>query len=560
MSTFLKQAQPTFGELCGNGKTYEVPPFQRDYSWDKEEWGDLWQDLMELDQEGDHYMGYLVLQETKEPKKSIIIDGQQRITTISILILAAVQYLISRGDNQRADDLKKTYLSSRDLVRQIDTPKLKLNYNNEHIYGGKLMQFDIPQNTAGLKPSEKRLIEAWKYFLKKLTEQFKDSTTQAVTEFVTRKIDIKLFFTSITVNDDLNAFKVFETLNARGVKLSTADLLKNFILSIIYTPNAGSISQEEKKWHRINDVLGKTDVSTYLRHFWNARYFPGERKSTLFKAIKGAILKQSDAIQLLSDLDNSVNIYAALKIPQSEVWTPEQSKLIEELNVLDVSQCYPLLMMAKIKWTDTEFNKLLRDIIVISFRYNTIGGQNPNELERVYGKASVSIFKDEIKTARVLYLTYIKDAYLDNDSFKNDFANKVINTQKYNGLVKYILGKLEVQYGGNEPELSSRQLSVEHILPENPTEDWAAHFQGVDIDNYIYRIGNFTLLETYKNKEADRKSFEEKKSIYQTSNYNLTTKTLVTDSWIPRSVIDRQRELAGRALAIWKINYLFPSE
>ncbi|MCE2822466.1 MAG: HNH endonuclease family protein, partial [Saprospiraceae bacterium] len=77
---------------------------------------------------------------------------------------------------------------------------------------------------------------------------------------------------------------------------------------------------------------------------------------------------------------------------------------------------------------------------------------------------------------------------------------------------------------------------------------------------YIYRIGNFTLLETYKNKEADRKSFEEKKSIYQTSNYNLTTKTLVTDSWIPRSVIDRQRELAGRALAIWKINYLFPSE
>ncbi len=66
-----------------------MPPFQRDYSWDKEEWGDLWQDLMELDQEGDHYMGYLVLQETKEPKKSIIIDGQQRITTISILILAA---------------------------------------------------------------------------------------------------------------------------------------------------------------------------------------------------------------------------------------------------------------------------------------------------------------------------------------------------------------------------------------------------------------------------------------------------------------------------------------
>jgi hypothetical protein len=79
------------------------------------------------------------------------------------------------------------------------------------------------------------------------------------------------------------------------------------LFSIIYTPNAGSITQEEKKWHRINDILGKTDVTTYLRHFWNARYYPGERKSTLFKTIKNAVQKQSDAIHLLNDLDNSVS-------------------------------------------------------------------------------------------------------------------------------------------------------------------------------------------------------------------------------------------------------------
>jgi hypothetical protein len=555
MSTLLKQAQPTFGELAGNGKTYEVPPFQRDYSWDKEEWEDLWLDLLALDKEGDHYMGYLVLQETKEPKRFIIIDGQQRITTISLLILAAVRYLNDEGDEQRAEDLKKTYLSSRDLVRQIEIPKLKLNYNNEYIYGGKLMQFDLPQNTVGLKPSEKRLIGAYKYFLRKFTEHFKNKSAQSVTEFITQIIDIKLFFTSITVKDDLNAFKVFETLNARGVKLSTADLLKNFLFSIIYTPNAGSITQEEKKWHRINDILGKTDVTTYLRHFWNARYFPGERKSTLFKTIKNAIQKQADAIQLLNELDNNVNIYVALDTPQSELWTADQSKLVEELNILEVSQCFPLLMMAKSKWTEVEFNKLLRDIIAISFRYNTIGGQNPNELERIYGKASVSIFKEEIKTARELFNTHLKDAYLDNDSFKNDFLNKTINTQKYNGLVKYILAKLEVQYGGNEPELNAKQLSVEHILPENPTEEWAQNFHGVDIENYIYRIGNFTLLEANKNRDADRKLFEEKKNIYQTSNYRLSTQTITAENWVPRSIADRQKELANKALTVWKVHY-----
>jgi uncharacterized protein with ParB-like and HNH nuclease domain len=78
MSTFLKQEQPTFGALAGNGRTFEVPPFQRDYSWDKEEWEDLWLDLIGLDEEGDNYMGYVVLQETKDSKNFLIIDGQQR--------------------------------------------------------------------------------------------------------------------------------------------------------------------------------------------------------------------------------------------------------------------------------------------------------------------------------------------------------------------------------------------------------------------------------------------------------------------------------------------------
>lgn len=104
-------------------------------------------------------MGYLVLQETKEPKKFIISEGQQRITTISLLILAALRFLHDVGDMQRAEDLKKTYLIRRDLVRQIEIPKLKLNYNSEYIYGGKLMHFDLPQNAVGLKPSEKRLFK-----------------------------------------------------------------------------------------------------------------------------------------------------------------------------------------------------------------------------------------------------------------------------------------------------------------------------------------------------------------------------------------------------------------
>lgn len=556
MSTLLKQEQPTFGNLAGNGRTFEVPPFQRDYSWDKEEWEDLWLDIIGIEEEGDHYMGYVVLQETKESKKFLIIDGQQRITTISILIIAAVKVLQEWGDKQRAEDLRNQYLSFKEPISQIYKTKLKLNRNNDYVYSLQLLQLQIPQYTASLKPSEKRIFGAFNFFYKKIVKHFETSkSTTEITALISKTIDEKLFFTSIIVGDDIDAYKVFETLNARGVKLSTADLLKNYLFSKVFARVEGEVESLEKKWYRINDLLGKTDITNYIRHFWNARNYPAERKVTLFKTIKRKIETYELSIELINSLDESAFIYSSLNNPDSEVWVGEQSKYINEINILEVTQCYPLLMMGKQKFSETEFTKLLRDVVNLSFRYNTIGGQNPNELERVYGRASVAIYKEEIKDARNLFLTYLKDVYIEDDSFKNDFKNKQINTNKYNTLVKYILSKLEVQYGGVEPILTNKNLTIEHILPENPNDEWALEFKNVDIGDYIFRIGNLTFLESGKNKEADRKSFEEKQKIYLTSNFKLTKEQIEYSVWNVTSLASRQADMANKAATVWKINY-----
>jgi uncharacterized protein with ParB-like and HNH nuclease domain len=555
MSTLLKQEQPTFGSLAGNGRTFEVPPFQRDYSWDKEEWEDLWLDLIGIEDEGDHYMGYVVLQETKESKNFLIIDGQQRIATISILIIAAVKVLQDRGDKERAELLRNTYLSYKEPSSLIHKTKLKLNRNNDHVYASQLLQLQIPQYTAGLKPSEKRLIGAFKYFSSELSKLFKDKQTETIAAFISKKVDEKLFFTSITVGDDIDAYKVFETLNARGVKLSTADLLKNYLFSKVFSRTPGEVEILEKKWYKINDLLGKTDITNYIRHYWNSRNYPTERKATLFKTIKKKVDSYELSIDMINSLDESVLIYSALVNSDSEIWVGEQSKFIEEINVLEVSQCFPLLMVGKQKFSDTEYSKLLRDVVALSFRYNTIGGQNPNELERVYGKASVAIFKGEITTAKELFQKHLKDVYLDDNSFKNDFKNKQINTNKYNFLVKYILGKLEVQYGGSEVILTSKNLTIEHILPENPTDEWVSQFQNVDVQDYIFRLGNFTLLESAKNKEADRKPFTEKQIIYATSNYKLSKEQINYSVWNVTSISARQSDMANKAATVWKINY-----
>ncbi len=555
MPTLLKQEQPTFGSLAGNGRTFEVPPFQRDYSWDKEEWEDLWFDLLGIDEAGDHYMGYVVLQETKESKHLLIIDGQQRITTISMLIIAAVKLISDRGDLERAELLRNTYLSYKEPTSLIYKTKLKLNRNNDYIYSAQLLQLQIPPFIASLKPSEKRLVGAFKYFHDELSHHFKDKETASIAAFISKQVDEKLFFTSIIVRDDIDAYKVFETLNARGVKLSSADLLKNYLFSKVNAQSAGEVESLELKWYRINDLLGKTDITTYIQHFWNSRNHPVERKNSLFKTIKNKVDSYKLSIEMIHSLDANAVIYAALNNPDSEIWTGEQSIYLGELNILEVTQCYPLLMVAKWKFTEQEFIKLLRDTVAILFRYIIIGGQNPNELERVFGKAAVAVFNGEITQAKALFTNHLKSVYIEDNSFKNDFKTKQINTNKYNYLVKYILAKLEIQYGGSALSLNSKNLTIEHILPEAPTEDWVNSFQHVHFQDYLYRIGNLTLLEAAKNKEVARKPFEEKQTIYLTSNFKLSCEQTNYNIWNAKSIADRQTDMANKAAAIWKINY-----
>ena len=295
----------------GNGLSYHVPTFQRDYSWDTDEWDDLWQDITGLFGEAAepaHYLGHLVMQ-SSDNKEYDILDGQQRMTTLSLLVLAAVSHLTdlatpdAPADPQRlrAEQLRSSYIRYLDPVSLVPQSKLTLNRHNDSYYQNYLVPLDrLPQR--GLNASEHLLRKAFVWFKDHIMD-YSDSNGEAVAKFIDHTVD-KLFFTVITVTDELNAFRVFETLNAHGMRLSATDLLKNFLFSVVSREavHESEIKTLEDRWESIVERLGSESFPEFLRVFWNSRS-KRVRKTELFKTICNEIRNREEAFGLIRDLD-----------------------------------------------------------------------------------------------------------------------------------------------------------------------------------------------------------------------------------------------------------------
>ena len=226
-----------FSSIIGNNRKFIVPKFQRDYSWGVEQWDDLWQDILTMiDEEEDHYMGYLVLQ-TNDDKSFHIIDGQQRFTTVTILILASIKCIktfvengVESEDNQqRIDSLLHTYIGNKDSVTLVYDNILVLNRNNDAYFRDYIVKLE-ELRVRNLKVSEKLMKQCFEFFEQRLRGRYESGKDYA--RFIQTVVD-RLYFTQIVVNDEMNAFRVFETLNARGVQLSSSDLLKNYLFSLV---------------------------------------------------------------------------------------------------------------------------------------------------------------------------------------------------------------------------------------------------------------------------------------------------------------------------------------
>lgn len=563
----LRASPAALADVLANGKRYVVPHFQRDYAWSDSEWSELWADIVELStaqtEVANHYLGALVLQPTGERSEMNIIDGQQRLVTLSLLALAVIvriEQLANEGhepdDNrERARLLRERFVSTKDSASLQHRSRLKLNDSDDGFYQTYLVQGRTPHRPNALQGSEARLYKAFNFFVAAIDAHLgKDANGSTLATFLENVVAARLRFIEIIVEDDETAFTVFETLNARGVALGTADLLKNFLFAVASRGGASDLEQARLWWTQIVRVVPMEQVSSLLFHKL-ASTVVDLREKRVFTEVKKIVPGKQSVFDFLSQLKDAAEIYSALDDPDSsDLWAEfaDSRKSVRVLRILRAEQCRPVVLAAFGRLSDKpeKLARLLRNLMIISVRASAVR-VNTGDLQRAYQSVAILIAKGELKSpasiARALGSINPSD-----DEFRSAFAVLEVDPKgSRKRWLRYLLAELEAAAGGQYIDFEASDASIEHILPENPTAAWE-DFAAEDRARDVTRLGNLTPLERSLNNALGSAPYDEKRVAYQKSKYALT-RSITASEWTRAAIRARQQAMAELAVNIWRI-------
>ncbi len=412
----------------------------------------------------------------------------------------------------------------------------------------------------GFRASEHALRKAFEWFDGRVAEYVKKVEGEQgleLAKFVEALSD-KLFFTVITVTDELNAYKVFETLNARGVRLSATDLLKNYLFSVLSKEgqHEHEMKSLENRWEGMVGRLGSESFPDFLRAHWNSRQ-QFVRHTELFKTIRNQVSTREAVFSLIRSMEEDLDAYLSLTSPETSDWPDALKSPAVKLRLFGVRQPIPFLLAARRVFSNQELATVMHACVVISFRYNVISNLQAGEQEHVYNSVAARISSGELAGPQAV-LGSLKSIYASDEAFRPAFSEKALRTSQTRNrrIVRYILCSLEKHLSAHEWDFDSNAFNIEHILPESPEKDWDA-FSDADAESMTFRLGNMTLLGTGENRDCGNGPFSVKREAYAKSSFGITRK-IATDNadWTPERLAARQRWMATQAAAIWRVAQL----
>lgn len=547
-------------------QNYTIPIYQREYSWDKSEWEDFWDDLKETkDNKSDvHFFGQIVVHADENDKKFYIIDGQQRTIT-SIIFLWAVRAVLKKyydaisdpkvkeGTNYRINSIRTYCLGELDDPNCDSTLHLG-SPNDDKYFNEVILNSDSNPIKKPKKKSHQRMFDAFNYFYERLIDeanqfQTADKSCECVKEYLFIFYDhFKVMYMETSKLEE--AYIIFETLNARGKELETADLLKNFIFS-----KSNNAKVAENQWNEMISALTPSknsksvDATKFIRHYWNSNH-SFTREKILYRKISRSVNTSQDSQELLNELCKYAPYYHDMTYPE-EASTFRNEALVEELQHLDTlggKTFYPLILsMIKDGFTENDIYNVLRIIELYIFRNFTIRKQVANSTEVFFSNIANEIANKKYSTADEI-CGVIKKGIISDQEFKAAFE---VWSGKATGNIQYIFREInKVIDPNNEINLKGSSVHVEHIMPIT-ADQWEISEE--DHEEYLWRLGNLTLLSGKINREISNKPFKEKQKKYQSSKIELNKYFSKLKSWGPKEIEERQRKLANYAVKIWKV-------
>lgn len=539
-----------------------VPLNQRPYAWQDDDVEKLLQDLAKaVDTQPIYFLGTVMF--TQGGDDTEVADGQQRLATVSILIAAIRDYLIELGDKKGANEYQSDFLIKYDPPTGLYKTKLRLNaQDNQFFYDSILLPPDEKKtDSKGPYTSHTLLSEATTLAAKHVRDITAGLSNAAKTDKLHRWISFlreKALIIVVTVPAHLgNSFKMFETLNARGVNATQVDILKNFIFE--RAPKHAQVIHSH--WISMLSVIelqgDDSLLLTYIRHLWVSINGP-TTTDELGAAIEAKVLNEGDALNLVSTLDSAAGDYIAIMNPlQSPRWEGLGSgrRALDLMsNEIGVEQIRPLILAVARRFTPQEMDRAFQLFLSWSVRFLISGGGGGGKLDRYYGTQAQAVSSGVIKTAAELSVA-MENVVPSDAKFQEAFATVSINKAN---LARYYLKAIELHKAADPlPQFlindDPNAVNLEHILPIKPGPDWKVQPETAAV--FHKRFGNMVLLPAKTNVEAGNKSFTDKRPFIAKSNLAITLEVLTYDDWGPNEISERQKKVAEIAPKVWPLSW-----
>ena len=543
---------------------FVIPVYQRNYDWSTAECKELLNDIISVETEdrGTHFIGSIVFvhegtYSTSEVKELVIIDGQQRLTTINILYVALYRFAKENNRSQDAERLYNMFLTNQYV--QKESSKLKLKQTDSNSLAFKAIMVGTEKEYTSFS----NVTENYNYFFGAITNDTFDIILRGLNRLIFVEISLE------RGKDDPQ--RIFESLNSTGLDLSQSDLIRNFILMDL--PPKDQYRVFETIWNPIEDnakdlVKQSSLVSDYIRDYLTLRNKKIPNKNKVYAEFKNLYSNKKDEAYN-QELENIKSLSAHYKkfVNPSVVTDASIKKELEFLNRLEINVAYPFLLQV---FEDAENGLLSKeDLIKIlkliqSYAWRRfIVGLPTSSLNKIFMTLYAEVDTEEYydSVAKALIKKKASAKFPSNEDLKTALKDKdLYNTQPKNR--NYLFEMLENYHNREHVDTSNEHITIEHIFPRNPNEDWNNELPPTEYftfkEKYLNTIGNLTL--SGNNGALSNKSFLAKKAMniegneqgYQFSRLWLNTYLKSIDSWNISKYDERFNIIYDRFLKIWE--------